>query len=81
MYVSKCYSNLGWVTPYLVRFKDHEYSLPTRMGVRGGALKKSDWRVIMLCRANMGSENDMLNIHGQAWELPWDPIGFDQTLR
>lgn len=27
----------------------------------------------MLCRANMGSENDMFNIHGQVQGLPWDP--------
>lgn len=29
----------------------------------------------MLCRANIGSENDMFNIHGQDQGLPWDPGG------
>lgn len=57
----------------MVKFKDHEYSMSKRMGVRGvcvclragGDIIKSDWGVNMLCRANMGSENDMFNIHGQ----------------
>lgn len=29
----------------------------------------------MLCRANMGSENDMFDIHGQDSGLPEDPGG------
>lgn len=29
------------------------------------ALLKSDWGVNMLCGANMESEHDMFNIHGQ----------------
>lgn len=41
----------------------------------GGALVKSDWGVNTLCKANMGSENDMFNIHGQDLGLPWDPGG------
>lgn len=50
-----------------------------QLGVEGvsavDALVKSDWAVNLLCRANTGSGNDMLNIHGRDLGLPWDPVG------
>ena len=41
--------------------------------VQADALAKSDCGFHMLSRANIGSENNMFNIHGQVWELPWNP--------